>query len=63
MSTSYVSVFSTNWEAEKGNIYDKGTRFRRGRKGQLPPEIELYDATVASCRIKSWENTVQSYAA
>src|SRR4029434_3349180 len=24
MSTSYVSVFSTNWEAEKGNIYDKG---------------------------------------
>ena len=21
----------------------------------MPPEIELYDATVASCRIKSWE--------
>jgi len=34
-----------------------------GMEGQNQLEIELYYATVASCRIKSWENTVQSYAA
>ena len=63
MATLYVSVFSTNWEAEKGNIYDKGDPVSSREKRPIAAWIELYDATVASCRIKSWENTVQSYAA
>ena len=50
----------TRIEIKESMIYGEGHRYSSSRKAWISPKIELEDATVASCKIKSLENSVQS---
>jgi hypothetical protein len=56
-----LDVLITRTEIKKSVIYG-GRRYTFVEyKGQSHAEIELHDATVASCWIKSYENSIQSW--
>ena len=57
-------IYHANGRFRKVSIYgSKAIRdsFDVGKRGLNQPKIELIDASVASCRMKSLENSVQSW--
>src|SRR4030095_2324328 len=61
LRTSFRGLCITRIEIKESVIYAERRQGLVEWEGQNQPEIELNDATVSSCRIKSMENSVQSW--